>query len=309
MRGVLLTVAMAGLPALAWAQTNGAPTTTPPAAHSATHPARTRPVAHPLTIAPPTDAQTSGADTLAGETFSASSPPAASESAQAPPAPDPTPVIPTSESPPAVESQSAASEATPPPVVAPTGVAAPGINLSDTGAPQATAPARVATTPPAPHATPPSGVAAPGVNANASGAHAAPTRTAIEPANDLERAFVTAAHQASARAAFRRSFLASQVALATMSTAANAPAREIRLGPGGDACLIFTSNTRATQIMGANSPRQLMTGRQALERIRGAHLVIININMDPYLTLDAAGIEAFLAAEAAPTAPSAGPSQ
>jgi hypothetical protein len=144
---------------------------------------------------------------------------------------------------------------------------------------------------------------------NAGAAHAAPTRTAIEPANDLERAFVTAAHQASARAAFRRTFLSSQVALATMSAAANAPAREIRLGPGGDACLIFTSNARATQIMGANSPRQLMTGREALERIRGAHLVIININMDPYLTLDAAGIEAFLGADAAPATPSAGPSQ
>jgi hypothetical protein len=289
MRGVLLTVAMAALPAFAWAQTNGATTTTPPA-HSTAH---TRTM-HSVTIAPPTDAQASGADTLAGE----SSPPATDA------APAPTP----SETPAAAVAQGAASEP------APTGIAAPGINLSDTGVPQAPAPARVAQTPPVTRsttgthdATPPSGVAAPGVNANAS--HATPARTAIEPANDLERAFVTAAHQASARAAFRRTFLASQVALATMSAAANAPAREIRLGPGGDACLIFTSNARATQIMGPNSPRQLMTGRQALERIRGAHLVIININMDPYLTLDTAGIDAFLAAEAAPAAPSAGPSQ
>jgi hypothetical protein len=291
MRGVLLAVTLAGLPAFAWAQTNGATTTTPPA----THPART--ATNQGTIAPATDAQASGADTLAGES---SSPPPATD---APPAP--------SEAPTATAPQTVASEP------APTGVAAPGINLSETGIPQATAPGRVAPTPPAAHgtagaqdATPPSRVA-PGINANANAnaSHATRARTAIEPANDLERAFVTAAHQANARAAFRRTFLASQVALATVSAAANAPAREIRLGPGGDACLIFTSNARATQIMGPNSPRQLMTGRQALERIRGAHLVIININMDPYLTLDAAGIEAFLGAEAAPATPSAGPSQ
>jgi hypothetical protein len=240
MRRVLLTMAMTALPALAWAQTNGAATTTPPVASTST---------------------------------TASEP-------------------------------------------APTGVAAPGINLSEPGTTEATTPTGGATAPPATHgatrahgASAPAGVAAPGINANAGAAHATPTRTAIEPANDLERAFVTAARQASARIAFRRTFLTSQVALATMSAAANAPAREIRLGPSGDACLIFTSNARATQIMGANSPRQLMTGRQALERIRGAHLVIININMDPYLTLDTAGIEAFLAAEATPGAPSAGPSQ
>jgi hypothetical protein len=292
MRGVVLAVTLAGLPALAWAQANGAMTTTPPA-HSTAHPRAT----HAVTIAPPTDAQASGADTLAGE----SSPPPAADAA---PAPTPSEAaVPTGP-------QAAPSE------TAPTGVAASGINLSETGTPQAGAPASVTSTPPPTHssapshtATPPSGVAAPGVNVNANASHATPARAAIEPANDLERAFVTAAHQANARAAFRRTFLASQVALATMSADANAPAREIRLGPGGDACLIFTSNARATQVMGANSPRQLMTGRQALERIRGAHLVIININMDPYLTLDAAGIEAFLAAEAAPATPSAGPAQ
>jgi hypothetical protein len=63
--------------------------------------------------------------------------------------------------------------------------------------------------------------------------------------------------------------------------------------------------------MGARSPRQLMTGRQALQRLRGAHLVIININLDPYLTLDAAGVDAFLGADAAPAlqSRSAGPAQ
>ena len=138
---------------------------------------------------------------------------------------------------------------------------------------------------------------------------------AIEPANALERAFVTAASEESARAGFRRLFLRSQVALATVATTADAAARTIPMGPGGEACLIFTSNARASEVMGAHAPRLMMTGRQALERVRGAPLLIININLQPYLTLDAAGIESFLAlpaGDAAPTAPppvSAGPSQ
>jgi hypothetical protein len=294
MRGVLLAMAMMAAPVLAWAQT-----ATPPA-HASRPP---HSASHSVTIAPPTDAQASGADTLAGESFSA---PAITTDASPPAPPAPEPVA-------AADTQ-ATQTAT---GAAPVGVAAPGINLSETIAPAA--PATVAAAPPATHGSadahsatarpPASGVAAPGINANASASHASATRTAIQPANDLERAFINAAHQASARTAFRHTFLTSQVALATTTAAANSPAREIRLGPGGDACLIFTSNARATQIMGAQAPRQLMTGREALERIRGAHLVIININMDPYLTLDAAGIEAFLAADTAPATPSAGPSQ
>lgn len=133
----------------------------------------------------------------------------------------------------------------------------------------------------------------------------------IDPENALERAFVNAARQENQRAAFRRIFLEAQVALATVSADANAAPRLIRLGPAGDTCLIFTSDARATQIMGANAPRRMMTGREALQLLRGAHLVIININMDPYLTLDAAGIEGFLGADAAPatTPRSAGPAQ
>ena len=314
MRGVLLAVTLAGLPAVAWAQT------TPPASHDAAHPRTSAP--HPVTIAPPTDAQTSGADTLAGESFLLGSgtevaPTAAPAST---PAPDPTPTPAAASSDVVATAQTVAADTAPPTAPAPTGVAAPGITLSESGASEPSASASADTTPPAPHntaraqattppAAPPSGVAAPGVSATASSSHATPARTAIEPANDLERAFVNAARQASARIAFRRTFLASQVALATVSTDANAAPREIRLGPGGQACLIFTSDARATQIMGPRAPRQLMTGRQALERLRGAPLVIININMDPYLTLDTAGIDAFLGAEAAPTAPSAGPSQ
>jgi hypothetical protein len=55
----------------------------------------------------------------------------------------------------------------------------------------------------------------------------------------------------------------------------------------------------------------MMTGREALQRLRGARLVIININLDPYLTLDSDGVSAFLAADTAPpvTPRSAGPAQ
>lgn len=184
----------------------------------------------------------------------------------------------------------------------PNGVAAPGISVTDEDA----APPTQRT-----HAQA-AGVAAPGVNANAGAQHAAASqRTSIEPQNALERAFVTAAHEQSQRAAFRRIFLDSQVALATVSNDANAAPRVVTLGPAGDACLIFTSDARATQIMGARSPRQMMTGREALQRLRGARLVIININLDPYLTLDSDGVSAFLAADTAPpvTPRSAGPAQ
>jgi hypothetical protein len=129
----------------------------------------------------------------------------------------------------------------------------------------------------------------------------------IEPANALERSFVTAVSDETARPAFRRLFLESQVALATVSNDPSAAARVIELGPGGTACLIFTSNARATQVMGAHAPRLMMTGRQALERIRGAPLVIININLAPRLTLDAPGIEEFLALAAGDAAPTAAP--
>jgi hypothetical protein len=46
--------------------------------------------------------------------------------------------------------------------------------------------------------------------------------------------------------------------------------------------------------MGADTPRVVVTGRQALERVRGAN-VVININRRPFITLDAEGVEGFLA--------------
>lgn len=183
----------------------------------------------------------------------------------------------------------------------------------------AAAPCLALAQPASPQAEQPS-VAAPGVSAP----RATPEHPLITPRNALERAFVTAtddtateAVRAAARAEFRRLFLSSQVALALSSTTPDAPPRQIDVH-GAPTCLIFTSSARATEVMGAQSPRVILTGHEALERVRGAN-VIVNINLRPFLALDAEGVEGFIAlpvpagaaAPASPTPPtdSAGPSQ
>jgi hypothetical protein len=182
---------------------------------------------------------------------------------------------------------------------------------STQAAPPATPPvAHVAPPETAQHATPPdSSHVAPGVSVQ--------THPLIEPQNALERAFVDAADNPASRAAFRREFLDSQVALAISSNAPDAPPAAIPVSQTLRAGLIFTSTARMTEVMGEQSPRAVITGREALERLRGGN-VIININLRPYLVLDAAGISGFLdlpndAAPAtptpAPTPPSSGPSQ
>lgn len=119
----------------------------------------------------------------------------------------------------------------------------------------------------------------------------------IEPQNELERALIAATEEGAGEAqrdAFRRLFLRSDVALALSANAPDAPPAAIEPRPGFRTCLIFTSSARATEVMGAAAPRIVLTGRAALERVRGAN-VVININRRPYVTLDAEGIENFLA--------------
>lgn len=142
----------------------------------------------------------------------------------------------------------------------------------------------------------------------------------IEPQNELERALLTATDAGAGepqRDAFRRLFLNSNVALALSSNAPDAPPAQIEPRAGYRTCLIFTSSARVTEIMGDGSPRIVLSGRQALERVRGAN-VVININRRPFITLDAAGVEGFLtlpdgreaSAPQQPTPPaSTGPSQ
>ena len=119
----------------------------------------------------------------------------------------------------------------------------------------------------------------------------------IEPQNELERALIAATDPGAGEAerdAFRRLFLRSDVALALSSNSPDAPPAQIEPRSGYRTCLIFTSSARATEIMGESSPRIVLRGRQALERVRGTN-VVININRRPFITLDAEGVEGFLA--------------
>jgi hypothetical protein len=119
----------------------------------------------------------------------------------------------------------------------------------------------------------------------------------IEPQNALERALLAATDPGAGdpeRDAFRRLFLRSEVALALSSNSPDAPPAQIQPRAGYRTCLIFTSSARAPEVMGASTPRIVVTGRQALERVRGAN-VVININRRPFITLDAEGVEGFLA--------------
>lgn len=156
------------------------------------------------------------------------------------------------------------------------------------------------------------GVASAQTQPAAPAARGAPPRNFIEPQNALERALIAATEVGAGeeeRAAFRRLFLESQVALALSATDPEAPPRQVEPRPGVNTCLIFTSSARATEVMGANAARVMLTGREALERVRGAN-VTINMNLRPYITLDADGVAGFLALPArapAPAAPAAPP--
>lgn len=128
----------------------------------------------------------------------------------------------------------------------------------------------------------------------------------IEPANALERTFVAALDNAAMRPVFRRQLLESHVAIALASNAPDAPPLEMSLREGVSSAVIFTSAERLDQVLGPSSPRAVMTGRAALERLRGKN-VIINLRLMPMLTLEAEDVDRYLATPASPG--SAGPSQ
>ncbi len=167
---------------------------------------------------------------------------------------------------------------------------------------------------PAPETAPPAAetpVAAPGIRLNEDGANVAPARprpvlVPIEPANALERTFIAALDNPEFRPIFRRQLLDLNVALVVASAEANAPPLEVEVSEGRRASFIFTSSERVDQVMGPNTPRQVMTGRAALERLRGKNIVL-NPRLMPMLTLEPEDIVAYLAAPV-PRA-SAGPAQ
>ncbi len=128
----------------------------------------------------------------------------------------------------------------------------------------------------------------------------------IEPANALENAFVSALTNEAMRPIFRRQLLESHVALALASGEADAAPLEITLREGVRASLVFTSASRLDEVMGPQTPRVILTGRAALERLRGKN-VIVNARLMPMLTLEPEDVTSYLET---PTAEgSAGPTQ
>lgn len=124
-------------------------------------------------------------------------------------------------------------------------------------------------------------------------AQAAFTLAPIEPANALEHAFLAALDNAALRPAFRRQLLDSQVALALANDAADSPPRLLNLAGGRAAAGIFTSAARLSGVLGPAAARAMLPGRQALERLRGRH-VVINYRLLPMLTLEAEDVALYL---------------
>lgn len=130
----------------------------------------------------------------------------------------------------------------------------------------------------------------------------------IVPQTDLERTFLAAFSDEAMRAAFRRQFLDSQIVLALASTAPDAAPREgPRLPNNSRPTFIFTTNARMDSVLGPASPRRAMTGRAALERLRGRYL-FINYGLEPMLTLEPDDVTRFLALPRT-SGQSAGPAQ
>ncbi|MEQ1617907.1 MAG: SseB family protein [Terricaulis sp.] len=142
------------------------------------------------------------------------------------------------------------------------------------------------------------GVAAPGVSLRPA---------EITPQNSLEQAFLAAMGSEALRPAFRRQLLQSRVVLALASSAPDAAPRELTPREGVQAGMVFTSNARIDAVLGPAAPRAMMTGRAALERLRGRH-VLINARLAPMLVLEPEDVAAYLAAPAEPP-PLTGPTE
>ncbi|HRP11202.1 MAG TPA: hypothetical protein PLK37_09230 [Terricaulis sp.] len=115
----------------------------------------------------------------------------------------------------------------------------------------------------------------------------------INPENELERVFLAALEEEDARPRFRQLLMRSQVVLAMANNAPDSPPLEMTFGqlrPGA----IFTSATRMNAVLGPASARRVMTGRAALTRLSGKH-VVINFMHTPMLTLDPPDVAAYLA--------------
>lgn len=139
--------------------------------------------------------------------------------------------------------------------------------------------------------------------AQAGGANAGPAP--IDPTTPLESAFVMALEDERMRPIFRRYLLDTSVALAMTGEGADAAPREIEVRPGWNAGAIFTTAARLSSVLGADTPHVVLSGRAALERLRGKNAVI-NYRLVPMLTLDAEDVATYLATEGSAAA---GPTQ
>jgi hypothetical protein len=115
----------------------------------------------------------------------------------------------------------------------------------------------------------------------------------IEPQNALERTFVQALTNAEMRPAFRRQLLESQVALAMTGGDADAAPREFPYRGGATTAAVFTSAARLSAVLGDDAPRIVVSGRAALELLRGKN-VVINPTLAPMLTLEPEDVERWL---------------
>jgi hypothetical protein len=122
---------------------------------------------------------------------------------------------------------------------------------------------------------------------------APPVLREIEAENALEHDFLAAFANPEMRATFRLRLLQSMVTLALETQTADSPPRFIPLGEDDEAGLIYTSPSRLASVMGPETARMVLTGRQALTRLRGKHAAL-NYGLLPMLTLEPSDIENFL---------------
>ncbi len=122
----------------------------------------------------------------------------------------------------------------------------------------------------------------------------------ITPANALESAFVYAfTHHGNGVDVFRHLLMTSQVAVAMANATPESPplmvevSAEVTGGAPFHGGAIFTSLDRLHTALGADAPSAMMTGRQALERLRGRS-VVLNVHLAPVLTLEADDVARYL---------------
>src|SRR5262249_24433138 len=121
----------------------------------------------------------------------------------------------------------------------------------------------------------------------------------IRPQNPLESAFVAAFTRESARPVFRHLLMTSQIAVAMADAKPeSAPlmvdvSAEVTGGAAFHGGAIFTPLDRLHAALGPDAPSAMMTGRSALERLRGRS-VVLNVHLVPVLTLEADDVSHYL---------------